>query len=514
MSIYASQPRTWTQLDALDVTTRRALLDDHAPLDHTTLGPRGLLRYLASPDRDAELAAYFYPADPSVPYKAVVVAVHGHGAYWQFEFLKMAVVGRAHVYEGSWVEAFNKAGYSVCGVDNTGSGRSSGKFGLVEKAEDLRDDVLALVRAVRGIGAGSEAEAALSVAPAATAGSNKRRGGGAASSAPASPNIAHNCFGPALAGLPGFCASLPLFLLGPSLGGGVAVQAALAAEARLAASASNNSSSPFAGVVLLAPLLGLEGTASRGWNPYLRRIAALLDACPLTREWPVAAQDANTMFPEQQLDFDTDPVTYHYPCRVHTAVQLLRACAGVLPLSGGGEGGNTAAAAAEQRAGQPLREAARRLRAPVLAFHSARDTLCDCSATEAFVAAVREGQAARREAGNSSKKASAAAQEEQQARLRRCDHLWHSVLREDARGELLREAVAWMDARMAGAGGGNKRSSGNGSGGGGKAAAVATAAARISVSATATAAAAGKAAAAAAPATSPRAPRGRRAAAR
>jgi len=476
MSIYPTNPRTWAQLDALDVRERRDLLDAQwspptgggagaaagaaaAAPSPQQLGPRGRLRFLAAPGRDATIAAYFYPADPSTQQpKAVVIAVHGHGSYWQFEFLKMAAVGAPHVYAGSWVEALNRRGFSVCGVDNCGSGRSSGRFGLVDAAEHLRDDVLALAACVRGMGTAAAAAAGRAgggaAAPVASRGAKR----GAAAAAAAAPPRAPGPFGPALAGIPGFCASLPIFLLGPSLGGCVSVQAALAAEASLAATSAAAAASPppFAGVVLLAPLLGLEGTASRGWNPYLRRAAALLDACPLTREWPVAAQEGNRMFPEQQLDFECDSVTYHYPCRVRTAVQLLRACAGVLPLplpaaaAAGAAGDAAAAAAAAQRAGQPLREAAKRLRAPVLAFHSARDTLCDCGATEAFVAAARQGHEARRAAAAMAGAAAAAAGGGGGgAQMRRCDHLWHSVLREDGTDELLREAVAWMDARLA-----------------------------------------------------------------
>jgi alpha-beta hydrolase superfamily lysophospholipase len=487
MSIYPTNPRTWAQLDALDVDARRALLDSRDAASpqgpSAAYGPHGArLRYLRNADRDAELAAYFYPAaaspSSSARPKAVVVAVHGHGAYWQFEFLRMAAVGRPHVYEGSWVEALNEKGYSVCGLDNTGCGRSSGKFGLVERAEDLRDDVLALVSALRGLGQGGGRQEA------GAAGASAKAGGKAKRAAPASSSASACCFGPALAGIHGFSSDLPLFLLGPSLGGCVAVQAALAAEARLAA-ASSSPPLPFAGVVLLAPLLGLEGAASRGWNPLLRRLAAFLDALPPTREWPVAAQDPNTMFPEQQLDFESDSVTYHYPCRVRTAVQLLRACAGVLPLAAAAAPPPTAPLAARQaaaeqaaalkqaqRSGQPLREAAKRLRAPLLAFHSARDTLCDCSATEAFVAGAREGRASAAAAGGSSAKAAAAAADG--AKLRRCDHLWHSVLREDSRGELLREAIGWMDARvpLAGAAAAAAASAGVGGGGASKRARV------------------------------------------
>jgi alpha-beta hydrolase superfamily lysophospholipase len=538
MSIYPTNPRSWAQLDALTVDARRAYLDGRDAAAHRAaslsasaaadnaapccpiLGPRGVLRYLRSPDRDAELAAYFYPAhntngsassSSENNAKAIVVAVHGHGAYWQFEFLRMAGVGRAHVYEGSWVEALNRQGYSVCGVDNTGAGRSSGKFGLVERAEDLRDDVLALVKALKGLGGGSSGGNAAGVS--ASAAPVGKRGAAAAA---ASATLAAGCFGPALAGIPGFSSTLPLFLLGPSLGGCVSVQAALAAEARLAAASSSSQAAalPFAGVVLLAPLLGLEGAASRGWNPLLRRAALVLDSLPWTREWPVAAQEPNVMFPEQQLDFDSDGATYHYPCRVRTAVQLLRACAGVLPLPAApapasGSSAASVAAASEhdrrerqaQRAGQPLREAAKRLRAPLLAFHSARDTLCDCSATELFVEAAREGHAQRAASGGASAKAAAAAADGG-AKLRRCDHLWHSVLREDSAGELLREAVAWMDARLPGGGGGGKRAKHNNSGGGVAAAAVAAPGARATVTLSATAGP--KVAAPAAPAAAPK----------
>ena len=57
--------------------------------------------------------------------------------------------GKPKVYEGSWVQAFNHAGFSVCSIDQQGLGFSEGARQLrcyVESFDDYVRDVLQLRR--------------------------------------------------------------------------------------------------------------------------------------------------------------------------------------------------------------------------------------------------------------------------------------------------------------------------------------------------------------------------------
>lgn len=57
--------------------------------------------------------------------------------------------GKYKIYEGSWVQEWNKSGYSVCGLDLQGHGRSDGYKGLpwfFNSFDDLVDDVLQFVK--------------------------------------------------------------------------------------------------------------------------------------------------------------------------------------------------------------------------------------------------------------------------------------------------------------------------------------------------------------------------------
>ncbi|GLC42086.1 hypothetical protein PLESTB_001066600 [Pleodorina starrii] len=89
------------------------------------LGERGYSRVLKNGD-GADLFAYFWPANPDVPLKGIIQLAHGCAAYTCFDYLKFKGPGLPNVYDGSWVEAFNQAGFSVCGIDHQGYGRSKG----------------------------------------------------------------------------------------------------------------------------------------------------------------------------------------------------------------------------------------------------------------------------------------------------------------------------------------------------------------------------------------------------
>ena len=151
--------------------------------------------------------------------------------------------GAPHVYEGSWVQQLNDAGYSVCGVDNQGCGRSSGLFGYVERFEDYVDDMLAFVALAR------------------------------------------------VTDLAGFGGALPTFGLGCSLGGSVVLRAALKRPAA------------FDGLLLLAPMVSLERLQGSGCNAFLMPLGRLLNVAVPT--WPLVRTSRNALFPDLQRDFES-----------------------------------------------------------------------------------------------------------------------------------------------------------------------------------------------------------------
>lgn len=47
-----------------------------------------------------------------------------------------------HLYQGSWIEALNQAGYSVGGIDLQGAGRSEGLRWFVNNFDHYVDDIV------------------------------------------------------------------------------------------------------------------------------------------------------------------------------------------------------------------------------------------------------------------------------------------------------------------------------------------------------------------------------------
>ena len=270
----------------------RTVYDDDPRL---YLGPSGSEETLVNA-QGLKLRSYFWPSpSPS----CVLVFCHGHHAHMLFELVKSRVsqsttwllcaakllalehthrsatarcpsapqgLGQAPEYEGSWVQAMNAAGVSVCGVDNQGCGRSEGLHGVrfyVDSFDDYVTDVLQLAGEV----------------------SAGRHG-------------------------PGF-SGLPLFIGGISLGGCIAFNAALKRREL------------FRGLALLAPMLSLEHVSRKGLNLYLRPIAALLSWLMPTAA--IIATDRNTMHPEIQASWDADPLVSHGKSRVRNATEYIRA---------------------------------------------------------------------------------------------------------------------------------------------------------------------------------------------
>lgn len=180
--------------------------------------------------------------------KGVIVFSHGHGVHATFELLNsVKAPGVRTQYRGTWVEAFNKAGYSVFAMDHQGCGRSDyarGKRSYFERIENVVDDFSQFVRLVRQE-VGTE---------------------------------------------------LPAFMLGMSMGGFVVVNSAIKDE-----TLAN-------GVVLLAPMLSLNKLASRGINrillPLLTFISMFLPTLPL------AETARNNKFPHSQREVEIDELTW------------------------------------------------------------------------------------------------------------------------------------------------------------------------------------------------------------
>ncbi|DBA67640.1 hypothetical protein WJX79_003355 [Trebouxia sp. C0005] len=227
------------------------------------LGPRGVESFFVN-KQGLKIATYFWPSEVPDNTKAVLLAVHGHGAHIQNEYLRRQGPGKPKVYQGSWVQAFNEAGYSVCGIDQQGLGFSEGARSLrcyVEAFDDYVRDVIQLRRSLD---------------------SCKIDG------------YAHK----------------PVFLLGASLGGCISVKAI------------HRYGDLFRGAMLLAPMLSLERLSNKGINKYLKPIAHLISW--LIPTWPVVEVNRNTMYPDIQAEWDQDPLVFHGKTRARNASEYMK----------------------------------------------------------------------------------------------------------------------------------------------------------------------------------------------
>ncbi|GFR46888.1 hypothetical protein Agub_g8529 [Astrephomene gubernaculifera] len=230
--------------------------------DSEYLGPHGKIRYHKN-ERGIDICQYYWPATPGTQPKGILVLVHGHGGYLQFDWLKSQGLGRLCCYEGSLVARLNAAGFAVCGNDHRGAGRSGGLRCYCDCFQDYVGDVMQVARSCTTLG------------------------------------------------LPSFEPQLPLFLAGMSKGGCVALIAAIKEPA------------VFSGVICLAPMVSLEKVAKKGLNPYLRPLGALLSR--LVPRARLLQASRNTLYPDLQEAYDKDPNCYHEPTRVRNAQEYLRA---------------------------------------------------------------------------------------------------------------------------------------------------------------------------------------------
>lgn len=180
--------------------------------------------------------------------KGVVIFSHGHGVHATFELLNSPKApGIRTQYGGTWVESFNKAGYSVFSMDHQGHGRSDyarGKRCYFERIDNVVNDYSQFVGLVREE-VGRE---------------------------------------------------LPSFMLGMSMGGFVVVSSAIRND-KLAD-----------GVVLLAPMLSLNKLAQRGINKILLPLLTFISVFLPTL--PMAETARNNKFPHSQREVEMDDLTW------------------------------------------------------------------------------------------------------------------------------------------------------------------------------------------------------------
>eukprot|EP00195_Chlamydomonas_chlamydogama_P011928 CAMPEP_0202891528 /NCGR_PEP_ID=MMETSP1392-20130828/1568_1 /ASSEMBLY_ACC=CAM_ASM_000868 /TAXON_ID=225041 /ORGANISM="Chlamydomonas chlamydogama, Strain SAG 11-48b" /LENGTH=345 /DNA_ID=CAMNT_0049575309 /DNA_START=200 /DNA_END=1237 /DNA_ORIENTATION=+ len=220
-------------------------------------------------DKGKKLSCYFWPSQAS-SVRGIILLCHGHGCHVTYNFLKSEydTPGAPVTYPGSWVERMNNYGFSVCGIDYEGAGRSPGKRGLVTSFEQVAQDVNAFAQEVS-----SSSE------------------------------------------LPGFGPDKPLYLCGYSMGGNVAARAAQLAK-----------QVQYKGVVLLAPMLQLHGTPWAKWNPIVKALAEVVNT--LVPTLAVASHDATNQnpFTEVTAAYHADPCSDDSPIQVRTGIEYMKAC--------------------------------------------------------------------------------------------------------------------------------------------------------------------------------------------
>ena len=192
---------------------------DRLALCDEAKGPDGFTKQWKNA-KGYEIFSYFWPTTHAEP-KGVLLLLHGHGVNVPFEFLTRSGVGKDRVYEGSWIQALNKIGYSCCGIDVQSMGRSAGFGGLrsyFESFEDVIADDFAFIEKMADLGGDK------------------------------------------------FSKGLPLFPFAVSMGGARAAMMILRNE------------SVFKAALLYAPMLSLERVSKQGLNPYLKPLIAMFNA--------------------------------------------------------------------------------------------------------------------------------------------------------------------------------------------------------------------------------------------
>lgn len=218
------------------------------------------------------------------------------------------------VYDGSWLERWNNGGYSVCGIDQQGHGRSESIAHVgcyFNQFDDLIDDMEQFIR----WGICVACEAALE--------------GRQAAQQDSLPSCTHRGEVPRKKDFNGF----PLFACGLSMGGCVAVNVChrlvrhtypyLASHdcgtvngyLHLSRSQCRTrlllqwDSGVVKGAVLLSPMLTLERVSQRLANQLLRPVSYLLNI--LVPTWALVQGKRNEKFPEMQHAWESGELLAH-----------------------------------------------------------------------------------------------------------------------------------------------------------------------------------------------------------
>ena len=253
------------------------------------LGPTGSVQYVRN-RQDLRLCRYLWPvARP----RGMVFCIHGFGDDTSSLLLKRSKSQRKGKYAKSTVALLNKRGYSVACMDLQGCGRSEGyrnRRGYFRHFSDLMTDFFDFVDDIRGR-------------------------------------------------LQGFPDSIPSFIFGASLGGCLAVHVA------------QQCPNIFAGVVLLAPMLSVDGIRRSGLNRLRNSFAGVLNL--LAPELPLP-----TVAPRSDALRNIQPGCMHHRTksdgcvRVRVGYQCVKAI-------------------------QWTRDNAPRISFPYLIIHGTADTVCD-----------------------------------------------------------------------------------------------------------------------------------------
>ena len=219
------------------------------PFGPPSQGPDGFTKQWKNA-KGYDIFSYFWPTTHAEP-KGVLYLMHGHNVNIVFEFLRGRGVGVDRVYEGSWIQALNKIGYSCCGIDVQSKGRSGGFKGYknyFESFEDVIADDFAFIEKMADLGGDK------------------------------------------------FSKGLPLFPFAVSMGGARATMMILRNE------------SVFKAALLYAPMLSLERISKQGLNRFLRPLIAIFNLVGPT--WRLAGE-AKSKFPNLQEEFDNDFFSDH-----------------------------------------------------------------------------------------------------------------------------------------------------------------------------------------------------------
>ncbi|GBG24455.1 Monoglyceride lipase [Hondaea fermentalgiana] len=295
------------------------------------------------------LATYEWEHKTQGEPKGIILAMHGVSCHLHYEYLNIGTFAAEDgskgyegaelhepQYAGSWVERLNEEGYLFTGMDLQSYGLSEGARGLQYYFERFEDHVTDLVQFRKMV---SEEY----------------------------PNT-------------------PIYLMGISMGGCIA--------ARLA---EFDCAFPYAGLILLAPMLSIEQLKKRPINKVLLPLADCMSALAPTLRLADKAAHPNVLL---RKHFEADPLNETtYKIRVRVGAECLKVV---------------------ERARQELTQ----IKCPLLAVHSRHDTMTDPAGSELAV-----------DLATSSSKT---------LKLLDDPYLWHELGHEPGNAKVLQLVLEWL----------------------------------------------------------------------